>query len=173
MNSIRALGATLLLAAGLLVGTGATVDAAPTYLPPYDGPGEFQTNQNPDTSRCWHRDADVVLTTPIWNLDPINHKDDYTRSIGTVELWYSKYCQTNWIVTNLPEPGTIYQHIHAVGHPKNVYTEPQTDTATRSFSLMVYAPGETQVGWQVDIWRNKLKVGWTQGGCGPEWCGGM
>ena len=77
------------------------------------------------------------------------------------DVYYSNICGTNWVrVTNNPWGGRAFKSIvslNANGTPR--YTETEDDyTYGSSFSMMVYAPGNTAV----DVWAklyNQAGVG--------------
>ena len=167
-----ACAASLLLIASGLVGS-PLAQARPSTLGPCDGGGDCQTGLNPNTSGCW-RDASVVHTAPLHNIDMFHDGQSYKYSIGRVELWYAPYCQTNWVKTIVDDENaksTIKEYIYtSPDDHKNVYTEPQVDTAPSAFSLQVWAPGATPVTWDVTVYQNKTIVGTSLGGCDGTSC---
>lgn len=171
MKMLRSLVA-LAGAATVLSLPAGTATATPNFIGPCDGGGDCQTNLNPNTTGCWNSGR-IVHTGRILNVDLNNQANDYTKSIGRIELWYSDYCQTNWIKTVLNDQqakSTISEWISVL--PPNagrINTDTQVDTAPSAFSLQVYAPGQS-VEWNVEVYQNKFLVGKGNGSCDDVRC---
>jgi hypothetical protein len=117
----------------------------------------------------------------VQNYDSANIANNDTSSIGTVQLWYSTYCQTNWTKVILNNPAWIAQRVTIPPHDGQtdyIYTDEQLDSTASSFSLQAYAPGATPVWWDVNVYsKNELihksdryLIGRSQGGCDGTSC---
>jgi hypothetical protein len=138
----------------------------PPILPPYGEPGPDLDNTNPHTMQCDAKGGHVIKNMPLPNVDG-EGSGPYTVSLGTVQLMYSDYCQTNWILTTLKDnvPGQVIEQ--RIGNDQsNAGTDIATDQSSRAFTNQVYAPDNAPVDWEVTIWRSRTIVGHTTGSCG-------
>ncbi len=173
MPTLRGFIVAAAIALALVAVAGGAATAQPNFIGPCDGGGDCQTNLNPNTTGCWHSGR-VIHTGPIKNVDMNNPSVDYTTTIGHIEVWYSDYCQTNWIKTILDDKNaksTISEWISVPPGPggKYINTDTQVDTAPTAFSLQVYAPGQP-VQWSVEVYQNKFLVGKGYGDCNDVSC---
>lgn len=136
----------------------------PPILPPYGEPGPDLTNTNPHTMQCDAKGGRVIKSMQLPNVDGEGN-GPYSISLGTVQLMYSDYCKTNWLLTTLNDnvAGQVIEQWIAAD--KN-NTDVQSDQSSRAFTNEVYAPDNTAVSWEVTIWRARQIVGHTLGSCG-------
>ncbi|MEV6031977.1 DUF2690 domain-containing protein [Nonomuraea sp. NPDC052116] len=121
------------LAAVLLAGGPANAQAKP-----YD-------HQDPAKSGCWNS-AKVVRTAPI--------KGRVDGEVGTIKLWWSFKCKTNWVEVRVPTSGS------------GIITVTAKDGRYDQFR---YKKGNKGRHWGNMIWANNM-CAW--GSASVQWNGG-
>ena len=141
-KKMRALFLAPLLALGLAVGAAAPASAAG----PWDG-------TDPQNTGC----AANALTR--WSTTLVDPRTG--AAVGTMEVRWSRTCQTNWVRVDNWIPGAqVHMSIDRVGGPYGSASGSLTESYTGTvWSNQVYAPGTTCVHVGTQITKGGQHVG--------------
>ena len=153
MHLIRKIA--LVAAIVAMAGAPASAQAANGF---YDSSASGGTNyydgKNPATTGC-NKSASLIATRPIKSLAT-------GKTVTNIEIYYSSTCRTNWIrVPSNPYLGPTVKFIRSDRGGWNSEVDDHGNTI--SYSMMVYAPGDTGIDGYVyldgpvsgDYWPKK------------------
>ncbi|WP_238424406.1 DUF2690 domain-containing protein [Micromonospora parastrephiae] len=117
--------------------------ATPAQADGTSGGSNYYDGKDPVATGC-NVNAGQIAARPIADRDT-------GQQVATIQIFYSWSCQSNWIrVTGNPYGGNTTKYISSSLGGWNSEWDAGYGS---SYSMMVYAPGTTQINGEVTLWE--------------------